>query len=169
MSVGFACLPIFPVGTLVGTCLIAGGFVATYYADDLNRGWSFQKGLNLGVDVVLSAIPLGSETKLGKVVISKGLNKVSESTITKKSNKIIRSLLEKESTETLYTAYGMDTWTYVKYGTFESGFRTAYGDTLLEGYTQFMRDTVRGYGLDIGVNLTAPKIWETINNLYNGG
>ncbi|MCI5737894.1 hypothetical protein [Methanobrevibacter ruminantium] len=148
MSVGFACLPVFPAGTLVGSCLIAGGFVATYYADDLNRGWSYQKGLNLAADIGLSAFPIGPETKIGKVVVSKGLTTFSERTITTGSNKIYRSLLEKGGSEILYSANGSSTRTYVKYGTLEAGLRTAYGDTLLEGYMQFMFWNTVGYGLD---------------------
>lgn len=159
MSVGFACLPVFPVGTLVGSCLIAGGFVATYYADDLNRGWSYQKGLNLVADIGLSAIPIGFETKIGKVVVSKGLTTVSETTITTGSNKIFRSLLEKGGSEILYSAQGGATRTYVKYGTLESGLRTAYGDTLLEGYIQFMFWNTVGYGLDCVIDGISPYIF----------
>ncbi|MDO5842406.1 MAG: hypothetical protein Q4Q24_03990 [Methanobrevibacter ruminantium] len=128
--------------------MIAGGFVATYYADDLNRGWSYQKGLNLAADIDLSAFPIGPETKIGKVVVSKGLTTFSERTITTGSNKIYRSLLEKGGSEILYSANGGSTRTYVKYGTLEAGLRTAYGDTLLEGYMQFMFWNTVGYGLD---------------------
>ena len=163
MSVGFACLPIFPVGTAVGLGLIAGGFVATYYADNLNRGWSYQKGINLLADVGLSAIPLGKETKIGKIVISKGVNTVSERTITKSSNKIIRALWEKGGTETLYKAHGGATRTYVKYGTLESGLKTAYGDTLLDSYIDFMAGNTVGYGLDCVIDYTIPKVWERLN------
>ncbi|MDO5815824.1 MAG: hypothetical protein Q4Q18_09305, partial [Methanobrevibacter sp.] len=159
MSVGFACLPAFPIGTMVGVGLIAGGFVATYYADDLNRGWSYQKGLNLAADVGLSATPLGVETKIGRVVVSKGLTAVSERTITTGSNKIFRSLLEKGGSEILYSANGGAVRTYVKYGTLESSFRTAYGDTFLEGYVNFMFWNTAAYGLDCIVDGISPYIF----------
>ena len=165
MSVGFACLPVFPVGTLVGTCLIAGGFVATYYADDLNRGWSYQKGLNLGADVGLSALQLGAETKIGKVVISKGLNTVSERTISKGSNKIIRALWEKGGSETLYSAYGGATRTYVKYGTLESGLRSAYGDYLLEGTYNVLSDFTLSCTAKTFINITFPLAYNNFRYL----
>ena len=34
------------------------------------------------------------------------------------------------------------------YGTLESGLKTAYGDTLLDGYVNFMKWNIVGYGLD---------------------
>jgi hypothetical protein len=37
----------------------------------------------------------------------------------------------------LYNVNGGAVRTYVRYGTYESGFRTAYGDALLDGYVNF--------------------------------
>ena len=67
--------------------------------------------------------------------------------------------MDKGGSEILYSANGGAFRTYVKYGTLESGFRTAYGDTFLEGYVQFMFWNTVAYGLDCIVDGISPYVF----------
>ncbi len=125
MSVGVACLPAFPVGTVVGLGLIGFGLYSTYYADDLNRGITDQRLTYFGLDVGLSLIPyFGLEVGMGKIVLRKGVSEISTKIVTSSSFSFEKYLIEKEGTEVLYNGL---TRTSVKYGTVESAFRSVYG------------------------------------------
>ena len=117
MSVGVACLPAFPVGTVVGLGLIGFGLYSTYYADDLNRGITDQRLAHFGLDVGLSLIPgVGSELKMGKIVLSKGTKEISSKIVTRNSFAFEKYLVEKGETEVLYNGLSR---TSIKYGTLD--------------------------------------------------
>lgn len=141
MSVGIACLPAFPVGTVVGIGLIGFGLYSTYYADDLNKGLTNQRLANFGIDVGLSLIPfvgpegriaktvVSSDAVMGRIVLSKGAGSVSDKIVTRSSFAFERYLVENGETELLYNGLSRAS---TKFGTLESAFRTLYGNTFVE-------------------------------------
>ncbi len=127
MSVGMACLPAFPVGTVVGLGMIGFGLYSTYYADDLNRGVTDKRLTHFGLDVGLSLVPgVGSELKMGKIVLTKGAKEVSSKVVTRNSFAFEKYLVEKGETEILYNGLSRSS---VKYGTLESAYDMVYDMT----------------------------------------
>ena len=115
-----------PIGwaALAGACLVVGGGILTYYADDLNKGWTYSRGLNFGIDIVLSSIPvLGSETYIGKVVISDTItHQISKNSINEAKDIILRNLME----------YGADNIRYISYGTFWKAVYKTFGTSKMD-------------------------------------
>ena len=71
--------------------------------DDLNRGITDQRLAHFGIDVGLSLIPgVGSDLKMGKIVLSKGSAEISSRIVTRNSFAFERYLVEKGETEILY-------------------------------------------------------------------
>ena len=162
MSVGIACLPAFPVGTVVGLGLIGFGLYSTYYADDLNKGLNNQRLAHFGIDVGFSLIPfigpegrivktvVSSDAVIGRIVLSKGVGSVSDRIVTRSSFAFERYLVENGETELLYNGLSRAS---TKFGTLESAFRTVYGKeiksqlfNILSGYA---KGKIRHYGLNL--------------------
>lgn len=162
MSVGIACLPAFPVGTVVGLGLIGFGLYSTYYADDLNKGLTDQRLAHFGIDVGFSLIPfigpegrivktvVSSDAVIGRIVLSKGVGSVSDRIVTRSSFAFERYLVENGETELLYNGLSRAS---TKFGTLESAFRTVYGKeiksqlfNILSGYA---KGKIRHYGLNL--------------------
>lgn len=67
-----------PIGwaTAGAIALVFFGGLLTYYADDLNKGWTTERGFNFFVDIGLSLIPsVSAESRVGKLVLVKEVNK----------------------------------------------------------------------------------------------
>ena len=137
ISIGVGLLIVNPIGLSVlaaGLLLIGSGVIATYAADDLNKGWTTKRLLHFGFDVVTSSIPASSTARLGKIMV------VGQETryITKKSvNGFDKILLE-------YAKYSGGTVSQgsraiVSYGTFDSVLATAYGNTGKEIYNEIVK------------------------------
>ncbi|WP_304102206.1 chitobiase/beta-hexosaminidase C-terminal domain-containing protein [Methanobrevibacter ruminantium] len=141
MSVGIACLPAFPVGTVVGLSLIGFGLYSTYYANDLNNGITDQRLANFGLDVGLSLIPfvglegkvaktvVSSDAVIGRIVLSRGVGSVSDKIVTRSSFAFEKYLIERGESELLYNGLSRVS---TKFGTLESAYRTLYGNTYIE-------------------------------------
>ena len=84
-----------PVGWAVGATLIAGGLYTTYYADDLNRGVTWDRATNFVIDVGTSIItPCGAASSISKVYIRKELSKESVKIIEKNNYKFTKDALK---------------------------------------------------------------------------
>ena len=152
MSVGIACLPAFPVGTAVGLGLIGFGLYSTYYADDLNRGITDQRLAHFGIDVGLSLIPgVGSELKMGKIVLSKGSAEISSKIVTRNSFAFEKYLVEKGETEILYE--GLERYSR-KFNTLESAYYARYGYSTKERLLKLMADEFDSKFYHLGIDLT---------------
>jgi hypothetical protein len=151
MSVGIACLPAFPVGTVVGLGLIGFGLYSTYYADDLNKGLTDQRLAHFGVDVGLSLIPgVGSELKVGKIVLTKGAKEVSSKIISKNSFAFERYLVEKGGTEILYNGLERNS---VKYNFLEAAFYSRYGYSAKNMIQKILLDEFESKFSNLGIDL----------------
>ena len=132
ISVGIACLPVFPVGTVVGALMISGGVLANYYSNDLNKGGTRERWANFGVDIALSSIPVaGAEIKsgsvIGKVVLSKSSAKLSVAKVTsKKMSPLVKHLANTEGVIGSSLKVGTYEYGFSKFGTVESIVKTAY-------------------------------------------
>ena len=164
ISVGIACLPVFPVGTAVGALMIGGGIFANYYSNDLNKGWNYERGFSFGVDVALSSIPVaGTELKsgsvLGKVVISEGGADLSVVKLSsKKLSPVMKSYLEKSATESSSFMVGKSyKYSFTKFGTIESIVKTAYN-----GVDKY--DVLTDFGQNYLMGLFADNV---IYNIFN--
>ena len=152
MSVGIACLPVFPVGTAIGLGLIGFGLYSTYYSNDLNKGLTNQRLVNFGIDISLSVIPVvGTEFKvgstIGKLVLTKGDLELSVIKLSsKKTNIIVKGILDNSGYDgSSFIGLEGIKYTYTKFGTFESIIKTAYGGTdryevLTEYFKTYFRD-----------------------------
>lgn len=148
ISVGIGLLIANPVGLplAVGLLLFGSGIIATYAADDLNKGWTIKRLAHFSFDVVTSSIPASSTARLGKVMV------VGQETryITKRSiDGFDKILLE-------YAKYNGGTVrqgsrAIVSYGTFGSALATAYGnrgkDIMHELYMHLIGEII-GIGID---------------------
>ncbi len=151
MSVGIACLPAFPVGTVVGLGLIGFGLYSTYYADDLNKGLTDQRLAHFGIDVGLSLIPgVGSELKVGKIVLTKGAKEVSSKIISKNSFAFERYLVEKGGTEILYNGLERNS---VKYNFLEAAFYSRYGYSAKNMIQKILLDEFESKFSNLGIDL----------------
>lgn len=124
-----------PVGwsiALGAGLLIGAGIVSTYFADDLNYGWNYNRGAHFVFDIGTSMIPAGGISsvikgtagRVGKVVIL-GQD---VTYITKKSyNEGIGKLLIDYSSNN--GVFVDDSIVIVRYGTLGSALATAYGNT----------------------------------------
>ena len=84
-----------PVGWAVGAALIVGGLYTTYYADDLNRGVTWDRAANFAIDVSTSVLtPYGATNAISKVYIRKELSKESVKLIEKNNYKFTKDALK---------------------------------------------------------------------------
>jgi hypothetical protein len=152
MSVGMACLPAFPVGTVVGLGLIGFGLYSTYYADDLNRGITDQRLTHFGLDVGLSLVPgVGSELKMGKIVLTKGAKKVSSKVVTRNSFAFEKYLVEKGESEMLYS--GLERHSQ-KFNVLESAYYSRYGYSTKDRILKMALDEFDSKFYHLGIDIT---------------
>ena len=151
MSVGMACLPAFPVGTLVGLGLIGFGLYSTYYADDLNRGVTDQRLAHFGLDVGLSLVPgVGSELKMGKIILTKGTKEVSSKIVAKNSFAFEKYLVEKGESEILYG--GLERHSQ-KFNILESAYYSRYGYSIKDRILKMALDEVDSKFYHLGIDM----------------
>ena len=115
-----------PVGWVIlgSIALVSLGGLLTYYADDLNRGWTAERMSNFIFDISLSLIPgIGFEGRVGKIVLVKEVNRY----ITKNSMDDLGKIIISYAIE-----YGFSNVKYIKYGKLESIMHTVIGNTNIE-------------------------------------
>lgn len=125
-------------GVAIGAGLLIGsGMLATYYADDLNKGWNYNKGAHFIFDVGTSMIPAGAPSslikwnvgRLGKIVLSDGhlVRHVTKNSVNKGFDKYLMNLAKSYGGTIDYGSHKI-----IRYGTIESISNTMYGTTKKE-------------------------------------
>ena len=112
-----------PVGWVIlgGITLVSLGGLLTYYADDLNQGWTVERMSNFIFDIGLSLIlGVGFEGRVGKIVLAKEVTHY----ITRESVDNVDKLIFSYAME-----YGLSNIEYVRYGTFGAIIHTTIGNT----------------------------------------
>ena len=117
--------------------LIGSGMLATYYADDLNKGWNYNKGAHFIFDVGTSMIPAGAPSslikwnvgRLGKIVLSDGhlVRHVTKNSVNKGFDKYLMNLAKSYGGTIDYGSHKI-----IRYGTIEAISNTMYGTTKKE-------------------------------------
>ena len=126
-----------PVGWAVGIgagLLIGAGIITTYFADDLNRGWNYNRATHFIFDVGTSMIPSGGVSSLlkgtaarvGKIISVDGhiVRHITKKSVNSGFDKYLMNLAKSNGGTIEYNPY-----TIVRYGTIEAISNTMYGTT----------------------------------------
>jgi hypothetical protein len=166
ISVGVAillcCGPVGWVTLAAGAGLIALGVAGSYYAADLDEGWTTSRWIDFGLNVGPSLIPFigwegGVAGRLGISYVTKtGATKM-VTTVTGKSESYVITNMPKWGGGTFTGGY-MSTVEYVKYGTTKRVIRTAFGDTEEEAAKNALKYTALPSRGSVIVNNYSPEI-----------
>lgn len=122
LTLGMAFLVSNPIGwgvAITGGVLIGAGLLATYFSDDLNRGWTAERGALFGFDIVTSVLgPIKGGAFLGKLTIREYVRESGEILISRNKDFIDVSIINYYER---FIAYD-----YYSYGTLERLIYTAY-------------------------------------------
>jgi hypothetical protein len=151
-----------PPGWFIGGALILAGVACSYFAADLDEGWTTSRWINFGLSVGPALIPYvgwqgGVAGRLGISYVTKtGATKL-VTTVTGKSESYVITNMPKWGGGTFTGGY-MSAVEYVKYGTTKRVIRTAFGDTREEAAKNALKDTVVPDRVSVVVNSYSPEI-----------
>ena len=143
-----------PIGwaTAGAIALVFFGGLLTYYADDLNKGWTTERGFNFFVDIGLSLIPsVGAESRVGKLVLVKEVNKY----VSRNEMNHFRKIVYEYGRE-----YGLDNLDFFRFGTLKSIFSTMYGNEI--------KEIIKNSGKDAFYYIVG-KVSSIVNHQIHGG
>jgi hypothetical protein len=172
ISVGVAAMILGgPPGWFIGGALILAGVAGSYYASDLDEGWTTSRWINFGLNVGPSLVPfIGAEGgvagRLGISYVTKAGAKKSVTTVAGNSESYVITNMPKWGGGTFTGGY-MSTVEYIKYGTNKRVIRTAFGDTREEAAKNALRYTVLPSRASVIVNSYSPEIDDYGSVAYN--
>ncbi|MFA0832880.1 MAG: right-handed parallel beta-helix repeat-containing protein [Methanobacterium formicicum] len=162
ISVGVAMLVCSGPPGWLALAVIGLGVAGSYFASDLDEGWTTSRWINFGLNVGPSLIPfIGAEGgvagRLGISYVTKTGAKKMVTTISGNSESYVITNMPKWGGGTFTGGY-MSTVEYVKYGTTKRVIRTAFGDTEQEAAKNALKYTVLPSRVAVIVNNYSPEM-----------